>query len=309
MENLSLMPILIIALGALCAGALLGCVVSQMRSTRVVRALGGVGGVTPDRREGRLSAPISQVVAHSNLIKDSAYLKQQSKHKRVSLEEQFFQAGYLAAEDQSRFFFIRSSCIVLFPLALGALTYCVGAQLCLVGIALGIVAGRQVPISLLRRAKERRDDEIVFYLPLVIDQLVIGVSSSLDIGPCMKWILEMADDRDSHNAVTELLRYSQNYMRSGVGLEESLLEVGRLSGHAELKHVLMSLSRVTKHGGDITRQLQELASAVTAQREARIDGKVKKLELEATGPVGLVFGAFMVTLLVTLGSQMALMFK
>jgi hypothetical protein len=48
---------------------------------------------------------------------------------------------------------------------------------------------------------------------------------------------------------------------------------------------------------------------VTAQREARIDGKVKKLELEATGPVGLVFGAFMVTLLVTLGSQMALMFK
>ncbi|MEY4667776.1 MAG: hypothetical protein RL518_475 [Pseudomonadota bacterium] len=145
------------------------------------------------------------------------------------------------------------------------------------GVGVGLVVALQIPTSILRRAKERRDEEIIFYLPLVIDQLVIGVSSSLDIGPCMKWILEMADDRDSHNAVSELLRYAQHYMRSGVALEEALLEVGRLSGHAELKHVLMSLARVTKHGGDITRQLQELASAVTAQREARIDGKVKNL--------------------------------
>jgi pilus assembly protein TadC len=149
----------------------------------------------------------------------------------------------------------------------------------------------------------------MFYLPLVIEQLVIGVSSSLDVGPCLKWIVAMADERDSHNPVTELLRYAQLYMKSGVSMEEALIEVGRLSGHTELKHVFMSLSQVAKHGGEIIRQLQELANAVAAQREARVEGKIRKLELKATGPVALVFASFMGILMVGLGTQLGGLFR
>jgi pilus assembly protein TadC len=149
----------------------------------------------------------------------------------------------------------------------------------------------------------------MFYLPLVVEQLVIGVSSSLDIGPCIKWIVSMADERDSHNPVTELLRYAQQYMKSGASLEEALLEVGNLAGHIELNHVFMSLSQVTKHGGEITRQLQELANAVAAQREARIEGTIRKLELAATGPVALVFISFMAIFMAGLGSQMTTLLK
>jgi len=92
-------------------------------------------------------------------------------------------------------------------------------------------------------------------------------------------------------------------------MEEALIEVGRLSGHTELKHVFMSLSQVAKHGGEIIRQLQELANAVAAQREARVEGKIRKLELKATGPVALVFASFMGILMVGLGTQLGGLFR
>src|SRR5690606_32288561 len=131
-------------------------------------------------------------------------------------------------------------------------------------------------------------------LPLVIEQVAIGVSSSLDIGPCLSRIVSMADERDSHNIVTELIRHAQFHVKSGVSLEEAINEIGKRSGHTELKHAFMSLAQVAKHGGEITKQLQELADSVASQRETQIEAKIKKLELEATAPVALVFFGFLI---------------
>jgi len=172
-----------------------------------------------------------------------------------------------------------------------------------VGVVLGVLLGLQAPTSVLDRKTKARSEEIMFFLPLVIEQIAIGVSSSLDVGPCLQKVVQMADERDTHNVVTELIRLAQFYVKSGASLEEAMTEVGRLSGHTELKHAFMSLSQVAKHGGEITRQLQELADAVSMQRETRIEERIKKLELEATGPVALVFVGFMVILLVGFGLQ------
>lgn len=172
-----------------------------------------------------------------------------------------------------------------------------------------VLIGIQIPRSYLRRRIARRDEEILFYLPLVIEEMVLGVGSSLDIGPCMKWVVDIADERDSHNAVTELLQLAQRYMKSGLPIDESLAEVARSSGHTELKHVFMSLSQVVKHGGEVTKQLQELANAVATQREVKIEGQIKALEIKATGPVAMVFASFMGLFLTSLGIQMFSAFK
>ncbi|MCB0338657.1 MAG: type II secretion system F family protein, partial [Bdellovibrionales bacterium] len=102
----------------------------------------------------------------------------------------------------------------------------------------------------------------------------------------------------------ELLRYSHNYMRSGVSFEDSMVETGKAAGHTELKHAFMYLAQVAKHGGEITRQLQELADSVTAQRQAQIEGRINKLELKATGPVAMVFFGFMLILFTSFGVQL-----
>ena len=85
----------------------------------------------------------------------------------------------------------------------------------LIGLALGAGIGYQIPNSILERRYIARSDEILFYLPLVIEQIAIGVSSSLDIGPCLEKVVSMADERDTHNVVTELIRHAQFYIRSG----------------------------------------------------------------------------------------------
>jgi hypothetical protein len=47
-----------------------------------------------------------------------------------------------------------------------------------------------------------------------------------------------------------------------------------------------------------------MADAVSTQRETKIEAKIKKLELEATGPVALVFMGFLLILLTCIGMQM-----
>ena len=71
----------------------------------------------------------------------------------------------------------------------------------LVGIA-GVIGGYLAPSMWLDRTTRKREDEIMYFLPLVIEQISIGVSSSLDVGPCISNIIVMSDERDSHNAVT-----------------------------------------------------------------------------------------------------------
>jgi hypothetical protein len=66
----------------------------------------------------------------------------------------------------------------------------------------------------------------------------------------------------------------------------------------------VALAQVARHGGEITKQLHELAEAVGSQREAQIEGKIKKLELAATGPVALVFMGFMIIILIGFGIQL-----
>jgi Flp pilus assembly protein TadB len=259
----------------------------------------------------------SEEIYRAHVFSDSC---QTQREIEVATPEQFasaddklrtllFRAGIFSTEGQ-RFY---RRCQYLSPIALTILVLGVA----LVGglanpwplVCLGCLVGIQIPRSYLQRRAQHRDEEILFYLPLVIEQVVLGVSSSLDVAPCMKWIVEIADERDSHNAVTELLALVQQYMKLGIATDESLCEVAKLSGHTELKHVFMSLAHLVRHGGEVTKQLQELANAVASQREVKIEGLIKSLEIKATGPVGVIFASFMGMFLMSLGLQMMSSFK
>jgi len=222
------------------------------------------------------------------------------KKQPLNQQEKFFQAGVFSDQHKAEFNRLRWLLpLFIVPVFAYGSTYTGNPLLVLAMIGIGgWFSSMFLPDWLLARRTRARAEEIMFYLPLVIEQVAIGVSSSLDVGPCLQRIVSMADERDSHNVVTELIRHAHFYVKSGASLEQALLEVGKLAGHTELKHSFMSLSQVAKHGGEITKQLQELAEAVSNQREARVEEKIKKLELEATLPVALVFCGFLITFLV-----------
>lgn len=237
-------------------------------------------------------------------IKEEASQRVKGK-KQLTLDEKLFQAGIFTPKAKQDFQRLR----VLVPfftapiLAIPVWIY-MDPVMGMLGLLLGALVGFQLPYSLLDRKIKNRWEEILYFLPLVIEQMVIGVSSSLDIGPCLQKIVQMADERDSHNVVTELLRYALYYIKSGVSFEDAMVEVGKAAGQTELKHAFLFLAQVAKHGGEITRQLQELAEAVTRQREGYIEEKIKKLELVATAPVTMVFFGFIIILMSGFGMQL-----
>lgn len=231
--------------------------------------------------------------------------KAKSASSVVSLEEKLFRGGIFGEKGRADFYRWR----MLAPLILGPIMglgfgFYGGLQLGILGALLGGGIGYQLPISWLDRKIASRSEDIMFYLPLVIEQISIGVSSSLDVGPCLQKVVQMADERDTHNIVTELLKYAQNYIKTGVPFEEAMVETGKASGHTELKHAFMYLAQVAKHGGEITRQLQELAESVAGQRQAYIEGRIKQLELKATGPVALVFVGFIIIIMTGFGLKL-----
>jgi Flp pilus assembly protein TadB len=223
--------------------------------------------------------------------------------------EQFFRAGLFRKSERDKFLLFSIISYIFIPLFFIIATSHMGFTIAVAFGVVGILAARQLPICLLDRIIKKRDYEILYYLPLEVEKIVIGVSGSLDIGPCIQNIVSMADERMCHNPVTELLRFVQHYVKAGALLSDALIQVGRLSCHTELKHTFMAVSQVSRHGGEISRQLQQLADSVSQLRETKIDAKVKKLELEATGPVALVFLSFMGILLIGLGAQVLQVLK
>jgi Flp pilus assembly protein TadB len=226
--------------------------------------------------------------------------------KAPTLEERLFRAGLFTQEQKDDFKKMR----ILFPSVLALLFGGYGMSTgdffnVILFAAIGLLAGVYLPLNRLDKWTRDREEDTAFYLPLVIEQISIGVSSSLDIGPCIARVVQMAEERDSHNPVTELLRYAQAYVKSGVSLQDALHEVGRLSGNNDVKHSFRALAQVVRFGGEISKQLQDLSESVASQRESRVEAKIKKLELSATGPVAMVFAGFLVILICGFGMAMS----
>jgi Flp pilus assembly protein TadB len=227
------------------------------------------------------------------------------KDKNQEKRDRYFHAGMFWEKEQRDFDRLRIFLPIIAAVVLALVMFLFfGAKAVLFGFAIGVLGGLAAPGFILDKRIAKRHDDIMFYLPLVIEQISIGVSSSLDIGPCVQRVVQMADERDTHNVVTEFMRLVQQYGKSGISMEEALTEVGIRSGHTELKHTFMALSQVAKHGGEVSKQLQELANAVSSHRENDIEAKINKLELKATLPVGLAFCGFIVIAITSIGIQL-----
>ncbi len=210
-----------------------------------------------------------------------------------SEEVKLFRAGYLTKVDRDKYARSKKISLLVGPVFSFFLMQALGGfQLGVLGIFAGLICGYLYPQAMLDRKIRKREDEYMYYLPLVIEQISIGVSSSLDIGPCITYVVEMADERGSHNAITELFTQVLKLMKAGMALEEALTDVGEVVGLNEVKNAFMFLGQCARHGGEISRQLQELSDSVTLARQLMIETKITALPTKATGALALVFIGF-----------------
>lgn len=297
--ELSTIIIMILGFATLAAGIWIAISYSVQSSSKIRSSLMNSNKRAYDDKLSNVDKGFFQ--AKANLKKSKKTVK-----KHFTLEDRLFQAGYFSTSQKQFFSKLQIICPIAGIIVLGYLGFWLaGGMWTFVGAIFGGFIGLQFPNSMLDRKILNRGEDIMFFLPLVIEQISIGVSSSLDIGPCLQKVISMSDERDSHNVVTELLRMVLGMAKSGISLEESLNTIGAKSGHLELNQTFGSLAQVVRHGGEISKQLQEMADAVASQRETKIEAKIKKLELEATGPVAFAFVGFLMILFTCIGLQMA----
>lgn len=232
------------------------------------------------------------------------------KKQPLTFKEKLFRAGIISNIELKKFYIIYtisplSGFLIMFLLGL----YLQGLALANIFGIFGAVLGFLYPFHYLRKRMKQREEEISYYLPVVIEQLAIGVASGLDIGPCIQLVLDLSDERQTNNAVTELLKLAVQISRQGIPFDEALLEIGKLSGNVELKHCFLALGQVYKHGGEISKQLMEIAISVNQQRQIKIDERIKKLPVKGVLIVGLLLAGFMTLILYGLGMTVAAQLK
>lgn len=219
---------------------------------------------------------------------------------KLSQEQaKFFQAGIYTELDKReyrKFAFVSPVvCLFLALIVLVAINASIG--MLLGGSVLGLLIGVTIPKSYLERKIRARQEDILKQLPIVIEQVSIGVSSSLDLWPCISHILEMARQRDKFNPTIELFMHTERLIMSGLSFQDALMEVGQASGMQEIKHCFSFLAQCAQHGGEISKQLQELANSVMTERQTQIEGQISALPVKATGPLFFVFAGFFTLML------------
>lgn len=276
----------------------------------------GVKGMMGSGASGNSGARRSRASGVANPVVDQQ-LQQFStkrvkvKKQKVDLAQKLFRAGLFAPDDRKKF--VRKRITVFVAALVGGpfgFWYIFGSlPMFFLGIVFGALVGYTLPLTGLERRIRSRDDETMYFLPLVIEQVSIGVSSSLDIGPCITNITDMARSRGTINPVIEMFMHVERLIKSGLSLEDALIDVGEASGSMEVKHAFMFLAQCSKHGGEISKQLQELAESVTTQRQVRVEAKIAALPVKATLPLVVIFGGFFLILFSGLAVRMLSVFK
>jgi Flp pilus assembly protein TadB len=153
------------------------------------------------------------------------------------------------------------------------------------------------------RMRERKE-EILYLLPNFVEQISICLSSSLDVWSSIDQAVEMNIVRDSISPLTVVIVRAANLMRVGLTANEAFVAAGKECGVLELDHVLRFLAQCGTHGGEVSKQIQNLSESALLQHHIEVDKKIKALPVKATFPLFLVFAGFFGLLFAGLATRM-----
>ena len=147
--------------------------------------------------------------------------------------------------------------------------------------------------------KERFQYRLDFYLPLVMEKLVMATESGLDIISAVAKVVEIekesvkklqkSSSRSEIDPVTKLLDIVLRLSNSGMQFSQSLSNVANLIDNASLKHAFIHLALAQKEGGEIIMPLRELSDATQLQYQENVEEQIAKLPVKATLPLVLTF--------------------
>lgn len=144
------------------------------------------------------------------------------------------------------------------------------------------------------RANDRRREHMEFYLPIVMERIVMAVQSGLDIIPGLRAAIEhdrqayafAADGQSAEpDPVSNLLRRVCALTEGGQCFEQALREVAREAACPAVKHAFIHLAVAHREGGELMQPLRELSDATQLYYQDSVDEQIAKLPVKATLPL------------------------
>jgi Flp pilus assembly protein TadB len=147
--------------------------------------------------------------------------------------------------------------------------------------------------------KKRLIEEIDFFLPVVMERLVMAAQAGLDIFSGIRVITRLAREEAARlgeqvDPVTQLLERACTLHERGIGFEEALSQVASEVENPALRHAFIHLSVSQKQGGELVQPLRELSDSTQLYYQETVDEQIAKLPVKATLPLVLTFAGLVI---------------
>lgn len=161
-----------------------------------------------------------------------------------------------------------------------------------VSAAVGVLVGYLVVSRREDNAKKRRLRQLEFYLPSVMERMVMAVSSGLDIIPALR-----ESSRNAKDPVSQLLARIVDLSEHGTPVEAAFESVAKECPSLSVKHAFVHLGLAYRQGGEIVRPLKELSDATQTAYQETVEEQIAKLPVKAVLPLVLTFTGLIVCFL------------
>jgi Flp pilus assembly protein TadB len=167
-------------------------------------------------------------------------------------------------------------------------------------LVIGFAIGTLLNGSAARRAKEKAKSAIDYFLPIVMERIVMAVESGLDIVPAIEAVISLKEDSgEEPDPVTETLAKIPHYSSAGLGFLEAINLLNKEISSPSLKHALVHLGIAYREGGEIIHPLRELSDATQLYFQESVEEEIAKMPVKATVPLLCTFAGLIISFLTT----------
>lgn len=204
-----------------------------------------------------------------------------SVHQR--LNDRFGRAGLLDASARAAALRYRRNGVIGCLLAGLLLGMQVGVTPAILGAIAGSYLGLVGYLLALRMLQNRYERELLFYLPLTMETLILLVESGLGVFPAIERIVKSGSE--TNNPVLPTLAMVCDLAERGVPFSEALEMVARETPLRALAHALLHLDISATEGGAVIPALRSLSGHGHAEWRLSVETRVRRLENLVVFPV------------------------
>jgi Flp pilus assembly protein TadB len=181
----------------------------------------------------------------------------------------------------------------------GLLFLLIRSALCefsLVGVVVAFPLGALAADLLMRRVADRRKKRLLrqmeFYLPSVLERVVMAVGAGMDIIPALQ-----EASRNGRDPVSALLAQVVRLSECGAPVDSAFDQVSRAVPCVSVKHAFVHLGLAYRQGGEIVRPLKELSDATQLAYQESVEEVIAKLPVQAVLPLVVTFAGLIICFL------------